>query len=156
MKTRARSARLKLVALIDITFNECQDGYAIERFHEFHNVLRDEFHPLLQSRRSDKGAWSNPELNELWAGAVKTEDAEHIPLDPDIMTRLIIKLLKAAGGKTTQTIEEGPPGFSSTDTLIYAKYPAKVFDDAISKLRLLLKRKKRQSPSRKDSHAHMV
>jgi hypothetical protein len=125
---------------MDTTFNECQGGYALEKCREFDELVADAFRAELQRGRSKKSVWSDPQVSELWHKAVKSDSGEDISLDPYIMTTLIIRLIADAGGDASHMTEEsGLPGFTSTITILHAKKPAKVFDAALSKLRVLLR-----------------
>lgn len=132
-----------LLAVFDISFNECSGGFAYDRYQEFHEAIENSFGKLLKKNARDDIKWGDKDLTELWNYAAKgyfPKDGE-VSLDPDVLTRLIINLLEASGGEryTGSVSEAGGPGFTSTICLFHAKNPQSVFESALSKLQARLR-----------------
>jgi hypothetical protein len=137
-----------LLTLIDETFNECADGYAYVRYDEFRVAIEDSFGRLL-SNGSRKGfKWGDKQIQMLWHHAVENHSSEdsEVSLDPDVLTVLIVDLLKTSGGErySGPVSDDGGPGFSSVYCLFHAENPERVFDSALSKLKARLRKAESQ------------
>jgi hypothetical protein len=132
-----------LLALIDQTFSECSEGYACERYDEFQALIEAAF---IRSLRQGTQKWHSrkkDELAELWqyARTAYSSGDEDAALDQYVLTRLIIGLLEAAGGKRyPNSIKSvGAPGYCSAWVLLHAKDPQAVFEGALADLKFRLR-----------------
>jgi hypothetical protein len=125
------------LAMIDRTFNECDAGYASERYNQFQTLIDAAFVGSFQLGDRKECPWSDEIFCELWQDARKaySPNDEEVSLEPDARTSLIIELLEAAGGVRCEDSDAGPPGFSSALTVFYAKNPQSVFETALANLR---------------------
>lgn len=127
-----------LLAVIDKTFVECSGGWAYDRYGEFQRTIEKVFLASLLKGSDEQPVWEDPELVELWTGAVAdySADDEYVSLDGSVLNRLIIELFNEAGGdEYPGPIDDGGgPGFASAITLFYAQNPQDVFELALSKL----------------------
>ncbi len=130
-----------LVACIDHTFSECNNGALYERDWEFRSEIETEFLKLLKT--GSKTTWQHSEVEELWSQAQADYDVatEDLMLDSDVFFRLMAELLIGAGAINYP----GPvvhyaafPGGSSSYSLLYADAPKVVVDKALKNLRSIL------------------
>jgi hypothetical protein len=127
-----------LVAIIDIHSHDYQGGYVYEHHHEFQEAIEACFRPLLRDGGQQEDRWSDSDVIELWNEAVESylPHDEYVSLDRDIMTRLVINLLKKAGAvEHVGSDDPGVPGFSSSVSVLHALSPEKAFKAAVALLK---------------------
>jgi hypothetical protein len=132
-----------LLAIIDKTFNECGGGYACDRYEEFGQIIEGSFGKFLRQGERKRFKWGDKEIQELWFSAVENyspEDGE-VSLDRDVLTALIINLLEVSRGVHSGSVsDDSGPGLSSVVCVFHANNPKKVFDSALSKLKVRLRK----------------
>jgi hypothetical protein len=133
-----------LLAEIDRTFGSFQGGYIFSRSGVFYNKIESVFETWLKSNEKPTLVWleyEENELQELWneAAANWATDSEYVFIDGDILMRMEIQLMEAAGAVEHESyFESGFPGGSSAMTTLYAEDPEKVLKKAVSILEELL------------------
>ena len=130
-----------LVACIDRTFCECGGGAMHDRDWEFRSYVEDVF--LTQLKSDSETQWADIDTQRLWDQAKLDYDSEKDELDLDlcILANLIIQLLQNSGAVDYPgpvRDEGGPPGFTSSYSLLYAENPGAVVDEALERLKLSL------------------
>jgi hypothetical protein len=129
-----------LVACIDHTWILCDSGALYERDWEFRSEIETAFLKLLETGK--KTTWQHSEVEELWSQARADYDAatEDLMLDGYVFFRLMVELLRGAGAidYPGPVVDDGPPGFSCSYSLLYADTPNVVVDKALKNLRSIL------------------
>lgn len=129
-----------LVAWIDYTFGEVASGELYNRDHEFRLQLQAVFLELLGSDAAV--IWQDADLAELWTDAQLEYNDEAVDLnfDRNKLLRLVEKILVNAGSNKHpgNIAEYGPPGMSSSISLLFGEAPAMVVDAALKRLEAML------------------
>lgn len=133
-----------LLAEIDRTFLSYEGGYVFSRSAVFQNKIESVFETWLKSNENPKFVWldyEDDELQQLWneAAANWATDSEYVFIDGNILLRMEIQLMEAAGAVECRSyFESGFPGGSSAMTTLYAENPEEVLKEAVSILQELL------------------
>ncbi|NNM00376.1 MAG: hypothetical protein HKO62_06470 [Gammaproteobacteria bacterium] len=116
------------LALLDLSFLSCEDGYARGRFDEFSERIEKAFAERIQRKARPLKRWEKWHLDELWADAT-ADTADGLMLSGDIMFQVVMELLTAAGGEEYPgcIVADGGPGMSSAIALFFAEDPESVF-----------------------------
>ena len=130
------------LALIDRSSNECENGYAHERFHEFRRAIEEYFLQQLREGTRNVSGRRDKLIGELWNHAVEKHSPgdKEMSFDGDVLADLIINLFEKSGGWPRFFTDAGP--FSSAMCMCYAKKPKTVFEAALAELRARLKKAK--------------
>jgi len=124
------------LAIIDSTYNCCDDGYAYDRYYEFEEKIEKNLLLALKAQNPKSSYQKESVLQELWEHVLDNSevDKDYVALDRYILTRVIKELLVEAGGyqHPGPIMDTGSmPGFSSVISVFFAKEPKTVFENAL-------------------------
>jgi hypothetical protein len=122
-----------LVAVFDLTFDECEGGAFCEVGDEFRSALESAF----QKRHvaGKHGSFADSQIEELWTKTEVEDDGEggvyFLPWMPSLL-RFYEELLDEAGAISSGSdiVFNGPPGMSSNYVVLSALEPAKIVSTA--------------------------
>jgi hypothetical protein len=126
------------LALIDLTFGQCDGGYAFDRWSEALTAVEDGLRFILKNRRISKAKQLSWTLRNMLTYAREDFDrkSDWISIDGSAFTRLMVESLTEAGGQEYEgsIVDEGGPGASSAMALLHAEDPKAVFEAALTDL----------------------
>lgn len=141
-----------LFACFDVTFSECEGGYAYGKMRQLTRLIESTFLKQLAMDATCQSDSMDTELSELWDYALEnyTENDEDVEICGSGLLSFMTDTLMETDCHILQGIREGGSGASSAYTLFYAEDTRSTFDNALEitkdKLRKGFPQLDRQSP----------
>ena len=119
-----------LLAVIDVTFGQCEGGAAFDRWSGYTSRVIEVFQKHLANGVTPD--WEHFEVQEVWEALEEVDDPEDFYLPSEAFTNLMVAVFEEAGGfdHSGDLIDESGGRCESEMRIVYAKKPKKVCEKA--------------------------